>query len=168
MANDGKFLNLTNGKKTLEQGIDSSAGVADAGKIIVTDASGQIDATFLPASGVISYEASENLDAGDYVNLFDDSGTVRMRKADNSNERSADGYVLSAVTALSTGTFNELHIGQNTSLSGLTLGTRYFLGTAGDITATPPTGTGETVQCLGVAVSTTTLQQIPEDQVLIS
>jgi hypothetical protein len=168
MANDGKFLNLTNGKKTLESGIASSAGVGDAGKIIVTDASGQIDASFLPASGVINYEASENLDAGDYVNLFDDSGTVRMRKADNSNQRPADGYVLSAITALASGAFKELHLGQNTSLSGLTAGDRYFLGTAGDVTNTPPTASGSTVQCLGIAVNATTIQQNPEDQVLIS
>ena len=168
MANDGKFLNLTGGKKTLEQGINSSAGVADAGKIIVLDASGQIDPSMIPASGVISYEASEALDAGDYVNLFNDSGTVRMRKADNSNSRPADGYVLSAVSALATGSFNELHVGQNTALSGLTLGSRYFLDTAGDVTTTAPTSSGDTVQCLGIAVNATTIQQQPEDPVLIS
>ena len=72
MANDGRFLNLTNGKKTLENAIDSSAGAADAGKIIKLDAGGQIDSTMLPSTGDISLEASEALVAGDYVNIFDD------------------------------------------------------------------------------------------------
>ena len=168
MANNGQFLNLTNGKKTLEDAIDVSAGAPSAGQIIKTDSAGLIDPTFLPSTGDISKEASENLDAGDYVQLFDDGGTVRMRKADNSNGRAADGYVLSAVTALTSGVIKPLHTGVNNGLSGLTLGARYFLGTAGGVTATAPSSTGETVQCLGVAKSATELYQQPEDPVLIS
>lgn len=167
MANNGRFLNLTNGKKTLEDGIDVSAGVADAGKIIKTDAGGLIDPSFLPSTGDISVEASEALSAGDYVNLFDDSGTVRMRLADNSNGRPADGYVLTAVAPLATGVIKPLHVGVNNQLAGLTLGSRYFLGTAGAVVLTPPSASGETVQCLGIARSATELYQQPEDPVLI-
>lgn len=168
MANDGKFLNLTNGKKTLESAINSSAGAGDANKIIMTDAGGLIDPTFLPSTGDISVEASENLSAGDFVNLFDDSGTVRMRLADNSNGRPADGYVLNAVTALASGVIKPLHVGVNNQLAGLTAGSRYFLDTAGGVTTTAPSSTGDTVQCLGIALSATELYMQPEDQVLIN
>jgi hypothetical protein len=168
MANDGKFLNLTNGKKTQENAIDTSAGAGDAGKIIKLNSSGLVDATMIAASGTISIEASEALLAGDFVNLHDDSGTVRMRKADNSNGRQADGYVLSAVSALASGTIEPLHVGVNSGLSGLTLGARYFLGTAGGVTTTAPSSSGDTVQCLGIARSATELFMTPEDPVLIS
>ena len=168
MANDGKFLNLTNGKKTLESAIDSSAGAGDANKIIMTDSSGLIDSTFIPSIGDISVEASEALDAGDFVELHLDGGTLKMRKADNSNARQADGYVLNAVAAAANGVIKPLHVGVNNGLSGLTIGTRYFLGTAGDVTTTPPTGSGELVQCLGIARSATELYMTPEDPVLIS
>ena len=168
MANDGNFLNLSGGKKTLESGIDVSAGAGDAGKIIKTDSSGLIDPTFLPSTGDISLEASEALSAGDYVNIFDDSGTAKMRLADNSNGRTADGYVLSAVSAAATGVIKSLHTGVNSALSGLTVGSRYFLGTAGGVVTSAPTGSGDTVQCLGVAKSATELYQQPEDPVLIS
>lgn len=168
MANDGKFLNLTGGKKTLESAIASSAGAGDSNKIIMTDGSGLIDPTFLPSTGDISVEASEALDAGDFVQLFDDSGTVRMRKADSSNARNADGYVLSAVSALASGVIKPLHVGVNNALSGLTLGARYFLGTAGGVTTTPPTTPGELVQCLGIARTATELYMTPEDPVTIS
>jgi hypothetical protein len=37
MANDGRFLNLENGKRKLENAIDSSSGAGDSGKIIKLD-----------------------------------------------------------------------------------------------------------------------------------
>jgi len=47
-------------------------------------------------------------------------------------------------------------------LSGLTAGSRYFISTAaGGITATAPTGSGEVVQYIGVAKSTTELEICP-------
>ncbi len=168
MANDGKFLNLENGKKVLDNAIDASAGAADAGKIIKLDAGGQIDPSMLPASGAITLEASEALLAGDFVNLFDDAGTVRMRKADNSNGRQADGYVLTAVAPLASATIEPLHTGVNNGLAGLTLGARYFLGTAGGVVAVAPSLPTELVQCLGVARSATELFMVPEDTVTIN
>lgn len=167
MANNGKFVNLENGKKTLESAITASSGATSAGQIIATDSSGLIDATFLPSTGDISVEASGNIGAGDFVQLHLDSGTVRMRLADNSNGRPADGYVLNAVNSLNSGVIKPLHVGVNNQLSGLTAGERYFLDTAGGVTLTPPSATNETVQCLGVARSATELYMQPEDPILI-
>lgn len=47
MSNNGKFLNLENGKRVLDSAIESSAGVSDASKIIKTDVNGLIDTSFI-------------------------------------------------------------------------------------------------------------------------
>ena len=44
-----KFLTVTNGTATLTQAPASSAGAGDANKLISTNSSGLLDATFLPA-----------------------------------------------------------------------------------------------------------------------
>ena len=49
----------------------------------------------------------------------------------------------------------------NDQLSGLTGGTRYFLGTAGGETATVPTAAASIVQGLGVAKSATAIRFAP-------
>ncbi len=46
--------------------------------------------------------------------------------------------------------------GKVSGLTGLTAGSQYFLTTNGDMSTTPPTGTGNTVFTVGVALSTTT------------
>jgi hypothetical protein len=140
---------------------DTSAGAGDAGKLVALNASGLIDNSMLPAptgDGTITADASENLSAGNFVNIFDDGGTIAVRLADNSNGRQADGFVLSPVTSGNPATV--YGISQiNTGLSGLTLGARYFLGTAGGVTATVPSaGAGVLVQTLGVAHTTGALR----------
>ena len=59
MANDGKFLNLENGKRKLDSAIDISTGVLDACKILKTDATGKVDSSFLPSSS-----GDNNIDGG--------------------------------------------------------------------------------------------------------
>lgn len=168
MANDGKFLNLENGKKKLDSAISSSAGAADANKIVQTDSTGRFDSSVLPVGigadtqDIISFE---DLVAGDFVNIFDDGGTISVRKADATNGRDANGFVLSGVTApaLATVYFE----GTNTQLSGMTGGARQYLGTAGGVTATPNTTTGQIHQYLGKASSATELNVEMADCILI-
>ena len=155
---DGKFITLDNGRKKLQSAIDVSTGTADACKILKTDATGRIDPTFLPVgigddSKMI--EASEALDAGDFVNIFDDAGTTKVRKADASNDRPAHGFVNTAAAAASQA--NVFFEGENNALSGLTGGSRYYLDTAGNITTTPKTTAGELHQFVGVACTATEL-----------
>lgn len=164
-----RFLSLVSGVQTLLTAISSSAGAGDANKIPATDSSGRLDASFMPTgfgTDAVSLQASETLAAGDFINLHD-SGGVRMRKADASNGRRADGFVLAGVTSGATGTaFLE---GINTSRTGLTVGARYFLGTtAGAITTTAPSASGQIVQEIGTAHSTTALQFVPLDHISIA
>lgn len=143
----------------------SSAGAGDAGKIVGLDAAGLIDPSMMPVgigADTASVPASENLTAGDYVNLWDDTGTVKARKADASAanaSKKAWGFVLSNVTSPA----NALVYfeGKNTAVSGLTGGTEYVLShtTPGGVVALA-SGTstaGHILQVLGEAISATVI-----------
>lgn len=163
MAGQG-FLARVAGRTKQLFGLQSSTGTADAGKIIATDATGKLDASFLPAgigANTVSAPASEALTAGAFVNLFDNNGALGARLADNSNGRPAHGYVNSAVVSGAAATINRLNT-VNANRSGLTAGKEYWLGTAGGVivTALDPAdaaNVGKVDQYLGVAKSATEL-----------
>jgi len=154
MANNGKFINLENGKLKQNDAIGSSAGVGDAGKVVKLDGTGRLDVSFLPVGvgpDVKIVASSENFAAGDYVNLYEDTGVTKARLADASNGRTAHGFVKAATTSPANATvFFE---GPNENLSGLTIGERVYLDTVGQVTQTPRT-TG-IHQFLGVAIAAT-------------
>jgi len=156
-----KFLTiLTDGLQTLVTAISSSSGGSDANKIIATDGSGKLDSTFLPTGlgpDTVTIEATENLAAGDFINIHDSTGP-KVRKADGSNARAAHGFVLASVTSGQNATV--YRSGVNSGLTSLTPGAVYWLSTAtaGAATATAPTQTsGHINQVLGIAESTTSI-----------
>lgn len=155
-----KFMTvLASGVQQLVAAIQASAGAADANKIIATGSDGKLDTTLLPTGvgpDTVTIEASENLAAGDFVNIHDSAG-AKVRKADASNGRPAGGFVLAAVTSGQNATV--YLSGRNTELTSLTPGTRYYLSAAaaGTATATAPTASGQLVQYLGTADSATSL-----------
>jgi hypothetical protein len=155
-----RFLTLVNGVYNLVTGISTSAGVADADKLVATGSDGRLSSTLLPSgigAATESIIAFENLAAGDFVNIYDNAGSRNVRKADASNGRLANGFVLSAFTAASTAiVYTD---GANTALTGLTPGARMFLSSlgAGTTTSTAPTTIGHIIQPLGFAVSTTAI-----------
>jgi hypothetical protein len=104
-----------------------------------------------------SIVASENLAAGDLVNVWDNAGTGSVRKADASmSGKEAHGYVLSAV--LSGANASVYFEGTNTQCSGLTPGVQFLSSTiAGKPTNTPQTGSGIVSQRVGFALSPTSL-----------
>lgn len=141
-----------------------SAGAADAGKVVGLGSDGRLDLSVIPVGiGPATNQAvaSEVLEAGSFVNFFDDDGVFSVRLADNSNGRQADGFVLEQVSSAATATVYPID-GVNASLTGLAVGSRYWLGTAGDVVDTPlsesDTGNANRIsQYLGVAKSTTEL-----------
>jgi hypothetical protein len=168
------FLARVSGKLKQIAAIAVSAGAGDAGKIIATDSGGKLDSSFLP-SGIganqVTVPASEALSAGNFVNLHDDAGTLKARKADNSNNRPAHGYVEAAVTLAATATVKRLNT-VNANLSGLTPGVEQWLGTAGGVISTPLDSTdvanaGKACQYLGIAKSATELVTVEEASVLL-
>jgi hypothetical protein len=88
--------------------IDQSLGADSAGQIVAVGADGRIHPSLLPtgfdgatlAPSAIDVLASEPLSAGDWVNLFNSSGTRKARRALASTQfRTASGFVTDAVTA---------------------------------------------------------------------
>ena len=156
-----KFIKQVNGSLTENEVITTTAGSADAGKIIGLDSTGLFDPSFLPPGtgpDLASIVTSENLSAGDFVNIWDDSGTTKVRKADATNSSmEANGFVLDNAT--SPNVVNVYFEGRNTQLSGLTGGTVYFLSdvTPGAVKSTAPTTTSYIVQRLGKAYTTTAM-----------
>ena len=152
-----KFLRFVNNVLTEVFGVQASAGAANAGDIVALDDSGRIDNSMMPVgigADTAAITASENLAAGDWVNVWDSAGSFRVRKADATTAgKEAHGFVLSAVTSGNPATV--YFEGTNTQVSGQTPGPVYLQTTAGTGGPTAPSASGNLVQQIGVAVSAT-------------
>jgi len=154
--------------QNLLNAVTTSAGAGDSGKTVALDAAGKIDSTMMPTgvgADTKTFVASETLAAGDLVNIWNDSGTAKARKADASGgaAKAADGFVLAGFASAATATV--YFDGTITGLSGLTGGTIYFLSgsSAGTPTATAPSTTAYNCQIVGKALSATELSFQPSD-----
>lgn len=159
-----RFLSRLNGKTKQTQALVTSAGSGDAGRVVATGTDGRLDESVMPlgiGANTTQAAASEQLAAGKFVNLWNDAGVLKARLADNSNGRPADGYVTATYNADDDATVYPLD-GVNANLSGLIIGSDYWLGTAGSVTATPLDSTDDANvskidQYLGKAKSNTEL-----------
>ena len=154
-----KFVTVVNGRQTLESSVSVSTGPTSQGRVPELDAAGRLDQSMMPVgvgADVAIKPASETLSAGSYVNIWNDGGVAKVRKADASVVgKEAHGFILdSVVDGADAMVYFE---GRNTQLTGLTPGARYYLSDTlpGGVTATPDTASGHIHQFLGVAVSTT-------------
>jgi len=178
-----KFIKNVAGVFTEEATVSTTAGVGDAGKVVHLDASGvlapallnativsaaskivqldgsgKLDVSVMPvgiAADTAIIQASENLGNGDYVNIHNVGGP-RVRKADASAAgKEAHGFVTAAV--LSGANATVFFEGTNNAVAGKTPGATQFLSatTAGATTETAPSGAGQIVQRIGIAVSAT-------------
>lgn len=154
-----KYLYNNAGTISEKAAITASAGAGDTGKIPGLDASGRLDNSFMPVgigADTAVVQASEALSAGDYVNIWNSSGSPRVRKADATTAgKEAHGFVLSAVSSGANATV--YFESTNTGVTGQTAGVVYLSTTAGAGTATPPSGSGNVVQRIGFAVSATAM-----------
>lgn len=154
-----KYLSNNAGVVTEVQALVTSAGAGDDGKIVALDATGKLDTSVMPVgigadTSVIT--ASENLAAGDLVNVWNNGGLFKVRKADaTTSGKEAHGFVLAAVTSGNPATV--YFEGSNTGVTGLTPGVQFLLTTAGTVGTTAPSGSGNVVQRVGFAVSATVL-----------
>ena len=137
----------------------TSAGAEDSGKLPALDAAGRLDTSFMPTgigADTSSIVSSENLAAGDLVNIWNNTGTANVRKADATVAgKEAHGFVLSAVTSPAAATV--YFEGSNTGVTGLTPGPQFLSTTAGLCTATAPSAAGNVVQRVGLATSATSI-----------
>jgi hypothetical protein len=151
----------------------TSAGAADAGKLVALGPDGKLDTSMYNAGSGVSTRpivASEAIGAGKFVNEYLNAGVLNVRLADNSNNRPAHGFVLTAVASAGTAAVYDMDA-VNSGLTGLTIGSDYYLGTAGGVItpavdATTAT-TGTIDQKLGKALSTTELKTQDFDYVVL-
>lgn len=169
------FVGLVNGVKKWIAAITISAGAGDAGKIPALDAAGKLDNSFMPTGTGEETEvvvASEAISAGNFVNKWNDGGTLKVRKADASGGRGkkADGFVIASVSLDGNAIVYPLSGYINNQLSGLTIGAEYWLSatTAGEVSAVPPSETsGNVIQLLGKASSATAILTENKDAIEI-
>ena len=151
-----KFLRLVNGVLTEIFGAQTSAGAGNAGDLVSLNDTGRIDNSMMPVgigADTATITASETLAAGDWVNVWNDSG-AKVRKADATTAgKEAHGFVLAAVTSGNPATV--YFEGTNTQVSGQTPGPVFLQTTAGVGGPTVPSASGNVVQQIGVAVSAT-------------
>lgn len=163
-----KYLSLSSGQIAEVQATVSSAGAGDDGKIVALDSSGKLDTTVLPSGlGQIteSIECTENLSAGNLVNIYNSSGK-KCRKADASTPYRAHGFVLAGVTS---GQNAAVYLsGSITGLSSKTPGAAQYLTTSGGITETAPSTSGHISQEIGYAESDTEVAFHPQQPITLA
>lgn len=167
----GDYTKIVGGVITDQNANAASAGAGDAGKMVKLDGTGKLDATMMPVgvgAETRTIQASENLSAGDLINIHDVSGP-RIRKADaTAAGKEAHGFVLGAISSGASGTvYPEENV--LSGLTGLTPGARQFLSTTpGARTDTAPSTAGNVAQIIGVALSTTEILFRPETPITLA
>ncbi len=154
-----KYIQHNNGELEEKGFTVESAGVSNAGDGVGLDNTGHLHLSIFPSGigpeGKI-FQASETVAAGNLVNLWNDAGNMKVRKADASDPgKYADGFVLAGVA--SDESVFVYFDGIITGLTGLTKDARYFLsGTApGNVSTPAPTASGYISQFVGKAISDT-------------
>lgn len=170
MAGD-KYIYNNAGVLTEKAAVQSSAGAGDAGKIPALDAAGKLDTTMMPTGigpEIVTLTASEALSAGNLVNIWLDTATPKARKADaTAVGKEANGFVLSAFDQDASA---DVYTGGiNTQVSGLTPGTIHYLATsAGGVSETAPSGSGNVVQVVGRSGTATELVFQPGPPIVLA
>jgi len=152
-----KYIKQDAGALKEVEATDTSTGTPEAGDIVALNPQGKIDETMLPTgigADVAVIETSEDLNAGDVVNIYDDAGTPKCRKADATmSGKEAHGFVLAAFL---TGEDASIYFeGTNDQVTGIPTGNLFLATSPGMVTGTAPTGIGNVVQKVGIGIAPT-------------
>ena len=151
------FLRVIGNLATEVFGVQTSVGAGNAGDIPALGDDGRLHSSMMPTgigADTAEVEASEALADGDYVNIWDDGGSAKVRKADASTAgKHAHGFVLASVSQGNNATV--YFEGPNSHVSGQAAGDVFLSTTPGAGTSTAPTGSGNVLQRIGYAVSAT-------------
>lgn len=168
-AGDADKIPATNASGVLAPSLLNAAETGNS-KVLMTKSDGTIDSSVMPAgfgAATASIVASEALAANDLVNVWDDGGTPKVRKADATTEgKEAHGFVLAAVSSSASATvyFDD----RITGLTSKTPGARQYLSTTpGLMVETAPSAAGNVVQCVGKAYSTTAVDFEPQEPITL-
>ena len=169
MAN--KYLALSSGRTAETEALVSSAGAGDSGKIPALDTDGRLNISVMPSgfgsdAVTITNASNEALTDGDFVYIDDTTGACAKKADATTTAKEAIGYVKATTLA---GDPAIVYFGGVASGQTVTIGTRYYLGTsAGAETSTPPSATGNVVQFLGMAISTTEIAFEPGEAITVA
>lgn len=155
-------------------------GVGTSGQVLTTNGAGiatwaTVASSNSGPSTSYTFTANETLSAGNLISIipsgssFMPSGyNMRIMQAsmDSAKQLPAEGWVTTSITSGNTGTAY-LGLGIITGLSNLTPGYSYFLSTIGGITTVIPSGTGQLLQIVGKALSTTELFFNPYEPIIL-
>lgn len=154
-----KYLEHDGNGGTREVVPATTGGGGDANKVAALDANGQLTLPMMPTgigADTVVVASSENLSAGDLVNLWDDGGTIKARKADaTSAGKEAHGFTKDAVTSPANATV--YRDGNNGAVTGQTPGKHFLSTTAGQSSTTAPSSTGNVVQPVGFCTLATNI-----------
>lgn len=163
-----KYIALLAGVEQEVEGQVTGGTATQAGKIPALDSAGRLDPSIMPVgitADTYVGTAFETLSsANPFVYVRPDGSVANASGASGGNP--TIGFVLANVT---TGQPAAVYFeGRVTGLSGLTVGSRYYLSdtTPGGLTSVPVSGTGKLHQYLGRAVSTTTLTFEADDHIV--
>lgn len=151
-----RFLAFLSGRFT-EVVATVLGGAGNEEKIISTDASGRLDASLLPTgigADTANIVTSEALSAGNLVNVYNDAGAAKVRKADATTPgKEAHGFVINGfASGASAVVYFE---GTNAGLTGLTPGPQFLsTSTPGNVQPAAPTVAGQIAQKIGFATGT--------------
>lgn len=165
-----KYVGLNAGQLEEVAGTVISTGVTEAGNIPALDGTGRLDVSVMPVGigpDTQSMVSSENFSAGALVNVWDDGGVNKARKADCSNGRKCHGFVLSSSTSGDTVLVYFEGVNTAVSVAGAP-GATMYLSTAGAASATPPSTAGYISQEIGTMASTTALNFEPQRTVKLA
>jgi hypothetical protein len=110
---------------------------------------------------------SENLVAGDYINVWLDGAVNRVRKASaNDVDHEAHGFVLVSYTSGASAAV--YFTGNNTGVTGQIVGPVFLSLTPGLGSNVPPTGIDRIVQRVGIAASSTQVTFNPQQPIRLA
>lgn len=177
----GTYLDVATGGNGLQQkiAIREASGGDDSDVLVRLNASGKVDVTLLPSAALggettKAIVASESVSAGDLVNVFNDSGTLKVRKATAaSTPKPAVGI---ADTSGGIGDSITVRLGRSFDVTdtshGFAIGVEnpIFLSAAtpGAMTQTAPSGVGVGLQRVGYATDANTIQFEPGDVIVLA
>lgn len=162
---EGTYLGEADGVNLVGTAVTASANTSLPGVYDITVTGGGGGG----GGDTITAVAVENISAGQFVAVYDASGTPKCRIAKSSSGQGyqADGFCKAPFAAGATATIYLPGAVNTAGGSGLTAGD-VFLGTNGYATNTPPTTAGYILQQVGVAEDATQVAFEPQPDILIA
>lgn len=138
----------------------TSSGIASRNPGAVLSSAGDPTAFLANNTHRFYVQATEAIAQGAMINLVAVLGTIQVRNANaTTGARQVDGFC-SQTAGIAAGAIGEVVLGNgmNSFLTGMTVGSRYYLSTTnGLITSSPPVAAGNLQQSVGIAISPTSL-----------